>query len=182
MFVGQRKLVLATVLSAALCAAEAQEAETQARKGAVVDGVSSVVGIAAGVPVNPLLPVAGLAFKAATLQHAESLPETDRPRAYAMAAAGWHGSAAGNVCAVASVLSGGSFLPACLVVGVAWGWKTWNDSEPERRNAERCAALRTKTRKPKLRCAPVVQRVPRVAEPAPAPAPRMLAAQDLVAP
>ena len=180
MFVGQRKLVLAIVLSAALCGAGAQEAETQARSGAVADGVSSVVGIAAGVPLNPLLPVAGLAFKAATLQHAETLPETDRPRAYALAAAGWHGSAAGNVCAVASVLSGGSFLPACLVVGVAWGWKTWTDSEPERRNAERCAAQRIKTRKPKLRCASVVQRVPR--EAVPAPAPRMLAAQDLVAP
>lgn len=173
-----RKPVLAAVLSAALCAAQAQEAKTQARTGAVADGVSSVVGIAAGVPVNPLLPVLGMALKAATFEHAESLPETERPRAYALAAAGWQGSAAGNACAVVSVVSGGSFLPACVVVGVAWGWNTWTASERERLDAERCAALRASSRKPKLRCASVRKRVERAAAP-----PRgFIAAQDIVLP
>jgi hypothetical protein len=178
MFVDQRRLIVAAVLCAALCAAQAQEAETQARTAAVADGVSSFVGIAAGVPLSPLLPVAGMAFKAAAFEHARSLPDTERPRAYALAAAGWQGSAAGNICAAASVLSGGAFLPACIVVGVAWGWKAWTDSEPERRNAERCAALRTKVGKPGLRCTVMVARVERPV----AQAPRLLAAQDLVAP
>jgi hypothetical protein len=173
-----RQWMLAALLSAAMGAAQAQEAKAQARTGAVADGVSSFVGVAAGVPVNPLLPVLGLAFKAATFQHAERLPETERPRAYAIAAAGWQGSAAGNACAAVSVLSGGSFLPACVVVGVAWGWKTWTASERERRDAERCAVLRASARKPKLRCAfaraPVVRAAP--------PMPRYMAAQDLVAP
>jgi hypothetical protein len=178
MFVDERKLVVAAVLCAALGAARAQEAETQARTAAVADGVTSIVGIAAGAPFSPLLPVVGLAFKAAAFEHARSLPDTERPRAYALAAAGWQGSAAGNVCAAASVLSGGAFLPACIVVGVAWGWRTWSDSEPERRNAERCAALRVKVGKPTLRCTLMVARVERPV----AQAPRMLAAQDLVAP
>jgi hypothetical protein len=173
-----RKLVLAWALFAVLGAAQAQDAKAQAHTGAVADGVSSFVGLAAGVPVNPVLPVLGLAFKAATLQHAETLPEAERPRAYAMAAAGWHGSAAGNACAAASVLSGGSFLPACLVVGVAWGWKTWNASERERLDAERCAALRASARKPKLRCAFMQRRV----EVAAAPVRTPILAQDLVAP
>lgn len=173
-----RKPMLAAVLSAALCGAQAQEAKTQARTGAVADGVSSAVGIAAGVPVNPLLPVLGMAFKAATFHHAESLPETERPRAYALAAAGWHGSAAGNACAVVSVLSGGSFLPACVVVGVAWGWNTWTESERERLDAERCAALRAARRKPKLRCPSMQKRIERAA----APAPKFIAAQDIVLP
>jgi hypothetical protein len=153
MFGKSRKLIWAAVLSAALGAAQAQEAKEQARTGAFADGISSFVGIAAGVPVNPLLPVLGLGFKAMTLHRAESLPDTERPRAYAFAAASWQGSAAGNACAAASVLSGGSFLPACIVVGVAWGWKTWKESEGERQDAERCAALRASSRKPKLRCA-----------------------------
>ena len=178
MFADRHKQVLVFVLCALASAAHAQQAETQARTGAVADGVTSVVGIAAGVPLNPALPVLGFAFKAATLQHAESLPETERPHAYALAAAGWQGSAVGNACAAASVISGGAFIPACIVIGVAWGWKTWTDSEPERRNAERCAALRMKARKPKMRCA-VVAKAP---QPVVAPAPRMLAAQDLVAP
>lgn len=165
MYAECRKVMVAAVLSAAACAAQAQEAREQARAGAVADGVSSVVGIAAGAPLNPMLPVVGAAFKAATLQHAESLPEAERPRAYALAAASWQGSAAGNTCAALSVLSGGSFLPACIAVGVGWGYKTWNASERERQEAARCAALRKSAHKPKLRC-PVVRR--RVERPVPA--------------
>lgn len=179
-----RKLVLAAVLWAAMAAAQAQEAQAQARAGALADGVSAVVGLGAGVPVNPLLPVLGVAFKAATFRRAESLPETERPRAYALAAASWQGSAAGNACAAVSVLSGGAFLPACVAVGVAWGWKTWKASERERRDAERCAALRAASRKPKLRCAFMRHRIARPARPAPStrPAQTFVAAQDLVAP
>lgn len=197
-----RKLILAAVLSAAPYAAQAQakappqtkaqaqpqaqvqaqmpgeDAKTQAQAGAVADGVSSFVGIAAGTPINPLLPVLGVAFKAATFHHAESLPEAERPRAYAMAAAGWQGSAAGNACAAVSILSGGSFLPACLLVGVGWGWKTWTATERERLEAERCAVPRTAAGKLKPRC--VVKR-PRVEKTLP-PVRTFLAAQDLVAP
>lgn len=178
MLAGVRKRLLAGVLMVAITAAQAQDAKTQAQTGAVADGVSSFVGIAAGAPVNPLLPLFGLAFKAATFKHAESLPETERPRAYAFAAAGWQGSAAGNACVVASVVTGGSFLPACVVVGVAWGWNTWNASEHERLDAERCAALRAAKRKPKLRC-PVSRPRPQQAA---APAYSFTASQDLVAP
>jgi hypothetical protein len=163
MFAKYVKLLVVALLAATAAAAQAQEAEAQARAGAVADGVSSVVGIAAGAPLNPILPVVGAAFKAATLRHAESLPETERPRAYALAAAGWQGSAAGNACAAVSVLSGGSFLPACIAVGVGWGWNTWNASERERQEAERCATLRASTRKPKLRCALTRPRVQRPA-------------------
>ena len=171
-------VILIAFLWGAACAAHAQEAKTQARTAAVADGVSSVVGIAAGAPLNPLLPVLGLAVKAATFEHAESLPEADRPRAYAVAAAGWQGSAAGNACAAASALSGGSFLPACIVIGVAWGWKTWNESEQERREAELCAARRASPGKKKLPCTTVRGRIERAAVPARA----FIAAQDLVAP
>ena len=177
-FVQYRKLAWGAMLFAATCAASAQDAKTQAHEGAVADGVSSFVGIAAGAPVNPLLPVVGIAFKAATFRHAESLPEAERPRAYAMAAAGWHGSAAGNLCAAASALTGGSFLPACIAIGVAWGWKTWNATERERKDAARCAALRASARKAKARCASMPPR----SRPVAVPAPVFVAAQDLVAP
>lgn len=178
MLAGYRKLMWAALLASAAGAALAQEAEEQARTGAVADSVSLFVGVAAGAPLNPLLPFVGLAVKAATFQHAESLPESERPRAYAAAAAGWQGSAAGNVCAAASVLSGGSFLPACVVLGVAWGWKTWNASERERREAERCAVPRPAAGKSKPRCAPTRHRIERAATPPGT----LVAAQDLVAP
>lgn len=178
MFSPNRSLILASVLFAALGAARGEEAKSQARTGAVADGVTSFVGLAAGAPVSPLLPVLGVALKAATFQHAESLPETERPRAYAMAAASWQGSAAGNACFAASVITGGSFLPACVVVGVAWGWKTWNESERERAEADRCAARRAAAHKPKLRCTFTRSRT----EVAAAPARSFITAQDLVAP
>lgn len=186
MFAKTRRRIAAALLCAAAGAAPAEPAREQARTGAVADGVSSMLGIAAGVPVNPLLPALGVGFKAYTLQHAESLPESERPRAYALAAASWQGSAAGNACAAVSVLSGGSFLPACLAVGVAWGWKTWKESEGERQQAERCATLRASARKPKMRCAPMRPRPAHVAaaprKAAVAPKARFIAAQDLVAP
>ena len=178
MFAEYRKSVVAVVLSTALGAAQAQEAQAQARVGALADGVSGVVGIAAGVPVNPLLPVVGIATKAATFRHAESLPENERPRAYAMAAAGWQGSAAANGCAAVSVLSGGSFLPACIVFGVGWGWNTWNASERERREAERCAALRASVARRQPRCAFTRKR----AEWVTARVPKFVSPQDYIVP
>jgi hypothetical protein len=189
MFGVSRQVMMGACLSAALCAAQAQGLQEQARAGAVADGVSSLVGLAAGVPIHPLLPALGAGFKVLTLRHAESLPEAERPRAYALAAASWQASAAGNACAAVSVLSGGSFLPACVVVGVAWGWRTWNASEHERRDAERCAALRASARKHKVRCVVTRQRVERPlvaarhhAALSPPPPPKFIAAQDLVAP
>jgi hypothetical protein len=173
-----RSVLMAAALGAVVCAAPAQEAEEQARAGAVADGVSSFVGLAAGAPVNPLLPVMGLVFKAMTFQHAQGLPETERPRAYAVAAAGWQGSAAGNTCVAASIASGGSFVPACIAVGVAWGWKTWAASERERRDSERCAVLRAFVGKPKMPCA----FMPRGVEQRVAPVVFLVTAQDLVAP
>lgn len=179
LFADCRQTIVAALLCAALGAAHAQAAKEQARTGAVADGVSSAVGIAAGVPVHPLLPVVGMAAKEATFRHAESLPPAERPRAYAMAAAGWQGSAAANACAAVSVLSGGSFLPACVVVGVGWGWNTWTASERERRDAERCAALRAAAGKRKVRCS--VTRSPSVVRIA-APGPNFVYPQYYIAP
>jgi hypothetical protein len=173
------QLLLAAVLAAAVGVVRGQEAEVQARTGAIADGVSSALGVATGaVPVNPLLPVVSLGFKAATLQYAERLPETQRPDAYAFAAATWQGSAAGNVCATASLLSGGAFLPACVAVGAAWGWKTWTSSQRERRLAERCTVLREFLGKRNLPCEFMPRGIEQPAEPEQA----VATAQDLVAP
>jgi hypothetical protein len=146
-------LLAAAVLSTALGPAKAQQAEEQARGGAVADGVSTAMGLAANVVnVHPLVPLVSIGLKAATFHYAETVPETDRPATYAFAAASWQGAAANNLCMTAAVLSGGSFLPACVVLGVAWGLKTWNDSEHERRFWERCAVLRQFTGDPNLPC------------------------------
>jgi hypothetical protein len=174
-----RTTLAAAVLSAALAATHAQQSEEQARTGAVADGVSSVLGVATGaIAVNPLFPLADLGVKAATLQYAERLPETERPGAYAFAAATWQGGAATNACATASALSGGSLLPACVAVGMAWGLKTWNESARERRLAERCDVLRTFVGKPNLPCA----FMPRGIEPADDSPQTVVVAQSLVAP
>jgi hypothetical protein len=175
----RRMALVAAVLSTAMGTAQGQEPEAQARTGAVADGVSSLLSVATGaVAVNPLLPVVGLGFKAATFHYTGGLPETERTGAYAFAAATWQGSAAANACATASALSGGAFLPACVAMGVAWGWKTWNESARERRLAERCAVLRDFVGKPKLPCA----FMPRGLEQPEEPAQAIASANELVAP
>lgn len=174
-----RTTLAAAVLMAALGVGHAQQSEDQARTGAVADGVSSVVGVATGaIAVNPLLPLADLGVKAASLRYAEGLPETERPGAYAFAAATWQGGAATNVCATASALSGGVLVPACVAVGMAWGLKTWNESARERRLAERCDVLRTFVGKPNLPCA----FMPPGIEPADSSPQTVVVAQSLVAP
>ncbi len=132
-------------LAAALAAptARAQDQREQAVQAAVADGMTTAVGVAATAgainPVGALLTTAG---KAITFHRASTLPEAEQPAAYAAASAMWMGSAVSNVCITAVALTGGGFAPACLALGAAWGFKTWDDSEAERRYWERCAILR----------------------------------------
>jgi hypothetical protein len=171
------KLVAAAVLSISFCAAHAQSAKEQAVTAAITDGFSTAAGLAAaGVELNPLVPLLAVGMKTATFQYASGLPDTEQPAVYAAAAAMWSGATAGNLCFTAALLTGGGLAPACLVLGMAWGAKTWKDTEHERRFWADCALLREYTQQPALACvyqpedAPVAQSVP------------IVVAQDLTAP
>lgn len=150
---GLRRLAAGAVLAAAFHSAQANEAREQAIQAGVADGVSTAVGLAAGaVELNPLGPVLAMGMKVAMFQYASTLPDTEQPAVYAAAASMWSGAAANNLCVTASILSGGAFAPACVALGVAWGLKTWKDSEPERQFWEGCAMLRHYANEPQLAC------------------------------
>jgi hypothetical protein len=147
------KVVAVAGLVAAFGAAQAQEVRSQAVHAAVADGLSTAAGLAAGaVEMNPLGPVLALGMKAAMFRYAEGLPDTEQPSAYALAASMWAGAAANNVCVTAAILTGGSFAPVCVALGVAWGMKTWHATEPEREFWEGCALLRAYAGQPELTC------------------------------
>jgi hypothetical protein len=147
------KLLAAAVLSATFFSPNVQAAEEEARNAAIADGLSTAVGLAAGaVELNPLGPILGMGMKAALFYYAKSLPDTERPAVYAKATAVWSGAAANNLCITASILTGGSFAPACLVIGAAWAMKTWQDTEHERLFWEGCAMLRQYANEPSLEC------------------------------
>lgn len=147
------KIAAAVALSAAFCSAHAQNAKEQASNAAIADGVSKAVSLAVRASdLNPVGPILGIGMTAAMFQYAESLPEAERPGAYAFAASVWQGTTANNLCLTAAVLTGGSFTPVCIALGVAWGMKTWNDSEHERRFWERCAILREFSDQPDFPC------------------------------
>lgn len=121
----------------------AQDQRGRAVDAAFADGVTTAVGVAAaGGVINPVGPLLATALKAFTLQRASTLPEDEQPAAYAAASAMWEGGTVSNVCMTAVFLSGGGFAPVCLAVGAAWGMKSWDDSEHERRFWERCAIVR----------------------------------------
>lgn len=146
------KLAAGALLAASWLPARA-EVEDQARNAAIADGVTTAVGLAAGAAeANPLGPVLSLGVKAVTLQYAKTLPDTDRPVALAAANSVWSGAAANNVCITAAILSGGSFAPACLVLGVAWGMHAWKQTEHERTFWEGCAMLRQYAQDPGIEC------------------------------
>jgi hypothetical protein len=148
-----RGFALAVALAGALCPARAGEASVQARTAAIADGVSTAAGLAAGaVEMNPLGPVLSLGMKAVVLQYARTLPDVEQPAVHAAAASVWSGATASNLCVTASILSGGSFAPACLALGVAWGMHTWQQTAHERLFWEGCAMLRQYAGEPGLRC------------------------------
>lgn len=150
---GARKFLIAAMLAAAGGAAHAGDAQDQAVDGAFADALTTAVGLAAGAAeLNPIGPVLAVGMKVVYLRYARELPDTEQPAAYAMAAAWWQGAAANNLCIAASVLSGGAFAPACIALGVAWGLKTWKDSEPEREFWQGCAMLREYAHEPQMPC------------------------------
>jgi len=125
----------------------------QAVDAAFADGVTTAVGVAAsGGLINPVGALLGMAMKAVTFHRASQLPETEQPEAYAAATAWWQGGTVSNVCMTAVFLTGGGLAPPCLALGAAWGWKTWTDSEHERRFWERCAILRQFARRQTVDC------------------------------
>ena len=149
----KRRLATAILLATAFCSAQAQNARDQAKHAAIADGLTHAAGWVVGATdLNPVGPILSLGVTAAVFQYAESLPEARRPAAYAFAASVWQGTAANNACLTAAFLTGGSFTPVCIALGVAWAMKTWDDSEHERRFWERCAILREFSGQPDLPC------------------------------
>jgi hypothetical protein len=150
---GLRQLAVAAVLAASFCSTYAQDTRGQAVNAAVADGLTTAMGLAAGAAeVNPVGPLMAMGMKAVLLRYAEGLPDTEQPAVYAVAASMWSGAAANNLCVTAAILSGGSFAPACVALGVAWGMKTWKESETERQFWEGCAMLRQYANEPAMQC------------------------------
>lgn len=150
---GWRRVLVATALTAAMGMAQAEDAKRQAQGAILADGLSTAAGLAAGATeLNPLGPVLSIGVKFALMQYAKTLPDTEQPAAYAVAASVWSGAAANNVCVTAALLTGGGFAPACIALGVAWGMKTWQESAREREFWEGCALLREYAKEPNLAC------------------------------
>lgn len=143
----------AAALVATAGTVHAREASEPAVEAAVTDGLSTALGIAVGAAeMNPLGPVLALGMKAAVFQYASTLPDVEQPKVYAAAASFWGGATANNLCIAAALVSGGTFAPACVALGVAWGMKTWQESEHERLFWEGCAMLRAYANEPELKC------------------------------
>jgi hypothetical protein len=147
------KLLAGAALALGLSPLAAQNQRERAVDAALADGVTTAVGVAAaGGAINPVGPLLATAMKAITLQRASQLPEAEQPAAYAAASAMWEGGTVSNVCMAAIFLTGGGFAPACLAVGAAWGLKSWDDSEHERRFWERCAIVRQFAMRENIEC------------------------------
>jgi hypothetical protein len=152
-FGGLRTLAAAAALFAAIPAVHAQDAREQARNAAVADGVSTAVGLALGAAeMNPMGPVLAVGMKVVALNYVDKLPDVEQPEANAIMASVWSGFSANNVCITAAILTGGSFAPACVALGVGWGVKTWKETEQERQFWEGCAMLRSYSNLPELPC------------------------------
>lgn len=104
----------------------------RATEAAIEDLATTGVGIALGAAeMNP----AGLVvipLKFALLSHAESLPDGDKQHQKSVIASVWRGAAANNVCVIASIVTGGTFAPACVAIGLIAGVHEWQAGADER--------------------------------------------------
>lgn len=106
----------------------------QARNAGIADGVSTGAALlAGGTELNPIGPVLAIAVKPLLLAYAKTQPPERQVAYFSAFSALWSGAAANNVCVTVSLLTGGSFTPACVAIGVAWGARTWNGTESERK-------------------------------------------------
>jgi hypothetical protein len=98
---------------------------------------------------NPL-GVAAIALKVPVLAYIGTLPEEERAYGYALQSSVWGAAAANNICVIAAAATGGAFAPACLLIGLAWGFREWSASAQEREFWDICARMRAE--RPQLTC------------------------------
>jgi hypothetical protein len=119
----KRILLLASALWAFNVSAQVVE---DAKDQAVLDVTSIAIGLALGATeLNPL----GLVLVAAKYgAHSivNSLPPAEQPEQAALLGSISHGASSNNWCIIVAILSGGSFSPACPLVGLVSGMTYWN--------------------------------------------------------
>lgn len=103
-------------------AAAAKEA---AVNGHVADVVTTGVGLAVGAVEQNPLGLLALGVKLYAARQIEKAPVEQQPRLWSMwGAFGWAAST-NNGCVIVSIVSGGSFAPACLLLGLTTGVVLW---------------------------------------------------------
>ena len=139
-------MLRAIVLSLLCLSAQAQTAHEAAAADVATTGIGLALGAAEANPIGVLT----LPLKLMAIQQAEALPTGEREYTLSAISSMWTGAAANNLCVVAAILSGGTFAPACLVLGMAVGMQRWDAGTQERLFWAICAD--EKTRNPRLEC------------------------------
>jgi len=125
--------------------AQAQERE------ALTDIGSTAIGIALGAAEANPIGIATIPLKFWLLDRANTLTDGEKQQAQSTLSAMWHGATVNNVCVIASILTGGTFAPACLIAGLVAGVNKWQSTAMEREFWSICAY--EKQRNPALQCA-----------------------------
>jgi len=140
---------LAALLLALCLHAHADTAE-RAQNAAIADVASTGAALALGAAEANPLGLLMLPMKFAAIRYAEGLPDGDKQTAQSVISSMWRGAAANNVCVIMSIVTGGTFAPACAIAGFAVAWHEWQSGADERLFWAICADERT--RQPELKC------------------------------
>lgn len=118
---------------------------------AILDTATTLSAIAIGASEANPVGLLAIPLKVAAIAHADSLPEGDRQAQHLMLSTLWRGAAINNLCVMASVVTGGSFAPACLIAGVVSVVKDYLTTEEQRAFWAICSSKRALN--PRLKCA-----------------------------
>jgi hypothetical protein len=125
--------------------------DRKAVSGAMGDCGITFAGLLLGaVELNPLGPFGGCALKGLMIHANKTLPVDERALHDSAQFALSRGGTANNACVILSIISGGSFAPACLTVFFVASMYAWKETQDEREFWEICAYFRREN--PKLKC------------------------------
>ena len=122
----------------------------KATTAAAHDVATTAAGLAAGAAEANPLGLITIPVKIGALAYADGLPTGERETTQAAVAALWTGAAANNWCVLASIASGGTLAPACIMLGLVVALKVWEGTTMERQFWMICA--RERQSKPDLVC------------------------------
>lgn len=135
-----------------LCLNVHADTAERAQNAAIADVATTGIGLALGAAEANPIGLATIPLKLVILDYAESLQDGEKQELQSAIASIWGGASANNLCVIAAIATGGTFAPACVLLGLVYGLTQWETSANERLFWKACQLEKERQNNPALKC------------------------------